>query len=162
VGLVADDIMQRDVQTVRAEMSVVDLERTFHDTRQSGFPVIGPAGRLVGVVSRADIVRKLAVEHEEAEDESAYYWDVTSPARSVSERSFDELAVKIGQRLGSLRVEDVMSSLPITVTPSTRVRDVARTLIDRKIHRLPVVDEGSLMGIITSTDLVRIIADGNV
>jgi CBS domain-containing protein len=160
VGLVALDIMQRDVHTVRPDLSVVDLERTFCESRQSGFPVVSQDNRLVGVVSRADIVRKLAAEHREAEDESAYYWDVPVAAPPAFKDSLDELAIKVGQRLDDLRVDDVMSQIPITVTARTPVRDVARTLIERKIHRLPVVDSGALIGIITSTDLVRILAEG--
>jgi CBS domain-containing protein len=162
VGLVAGDIMQPDVETVQVDLPVIDLERRFCESRQSGFPVIADGDRLVGVVSRADIVRKLTAEHSEMEDESAYYWDVADPSRAELDSSLGGLEVQFSQPIGNLRVEDVMSSMPITVTRTTPVREVARTLLERRIHRLPVVDSGLLVGIITSTDLVRLVAESGL
>jgi CBS domain-containing protein len=59
-------------------------------------------------------------------------------------------------------VEDVMSHAPITVTGETSLRDLATVLVERRIHRLPVVEDGALVGILTSTDLVQAIADGRL
>jgi CBS domain-containing protein len=159
MGLMARDVMQRDVHSVLPKMSLADLERTFCDSGQSGFPVVGDGNRLVGVVSRTDIVRKLAVEQSYAEYESAYYWDVGGPE---PDDGLDDIGLQIGQRLEGMQVEDVMSHSPITVTGDTPLRDLAQILIDRKIHRLPVVEDGALVGILTSTDLVRTIADGRL
>jgi CBS domain-containing protein len=162
MGFVAEDVMQQEVRTVRPDMSLADLERTFCEARQSGFPVVGDGGRLHGVVSRTDIVRKLAVEQSYAEYESTYYWDVTDFDQADLDDSLEEIAIQVGRRLEGLRVDDVMSSSPITVTRRTPVQDVARTLVERKIHRVPVVDSGALVGIITSTDLVLMLADGRI
>jgi CBS domain-containing protein len=160
MGFVARDVMQQDVHTVSPNMTLADLERQFCDSGQSGFPVVADAGRLVGVVSRSDIVRKLAVEQSYAEYESSWYWDVTGPPDP--EQSLEDVALRVGRRLESMRVEDVMSHIPITVTGDTALEELARTLVDRRIHRLPVVEDGSLVGILTSTDLVRMIADGRL
>jgi len=159
MALVARDVMQREVHSVSPNMSLADLERSFCDSGESGFPVVAEGNRLLGVVSRTDIVRKLAVEQSYAEYESAYYWDFGSPEPPAAG---DDVALQIGQRLESLRVEDVMSHSPITVTGDASLRDLARVLVDRRIHRLPVVEDGALVGILTSTDLVRTIADGQL
>ncbi len=158
VALRARDLMQPGADTVSPEMSLADLDRRFCDSRQSGFPVVSRDGRLLGVVSRTDIVRRLAVEQSLAEYESSYYWDVAGPPDS----SLDEIGAEVGQRLEGLRVENVMSTQPITVTGETSLQDLARVLVERGIHRLPVVEGGALVGILTSTDLVRAIAEGRV
>ena len=68
----------------------------------------------------------------------------------------------MGRRLDSLHVADVMSEAPITVQEATPIADVARALVDRKIHRVPVVESGALVGIVTTTDIVRALADGRI
>ena len=160
MGLVARDLMQRDVRSVSPKMSLTDLERTFCDAGQSGFPVVADGKRLVGVVSRTDVVRKLAALQSYAEYESGYYWDMSDP--NAPTPSLEDLGVRVGARLDGLCVEDVMSHAPITVTGDTAIRDLARILIERGIHRLPVVEGGALVGILTSTDLVRLIAEGKL
>ncbi len=160
MSLVARDVMQRDIHTVPPTMSLVDLERTFCEAGQSGFPVVAEGERLVGVVSRTDIVRKLVVEQSYAEYESHYYWDVSAP--DIPDPSLEEIGIQVGRRLEGMCVEDVMSHAPITVTGDTAIRAIANTLIGRNIHRLPVVEGGALVGILTSTDLVRLIAEGQL
>ena len=59
-----------------------------------------------------------------------------------------------------LRVKDVMTHELITVSPADPLGVVARCLVEHGIHRLPVVDAGRLVGILTSLDLVRLIAEG--
>ena len=62
----ARDLMQSPVRTVRPEMSLADLERTFLEAGYSGFPVVD-GGKLVGVVTRSDVVRRLSVEQNVGE-----------------------------------------------------------------------------------------------
>lgn len=162
MGFLARDVMQREVRTVAPGMSLADLERMSCDSRQSGFPVVDERQRLVGVVSRTDIVRKLAVEQSYAEYESSYYWELSDYVPPDAERSLDEIARQVGERLEGMKVSDVMSHSPITVTGATPLVELARTLVERNIHRLPVVEDGKLVGIVTSTDLVRTIADGRI
>jgi len=68
----ADKLMQTKVRTVAEGTSLPDLERAFLDEGVTGFPVV-EAGRLVGVVSRSDVVRKLATEQSYAEYISGYH-----------------------------------------------------------------------------------------
>lgn len=162
MGFLARDVMQSEVRTVAPNVSLADLERIFCDSGQSGFPVVGEDDRLVGVVSRTDVVRRLVVEQSYAEYESSYYWETSDYVPQDAERSLDEIARQVGERLEAMKVEDVMSHSPITVTGATPLVDLARTLVERRIHRLPVVEDGRLVGILTSTDLVRLIADGRI
>jgi CBS domain-containing protein len=159
MGLAARDVMQPAVRTVRPDMSLADLERSLSETGDSGCPVVSGAGRLVGVVSRSDILRKLTVEQSYAEYEADYYSDL---AISGASQPTADIAAEVGRRLGGVCVQDVMSTSPITVQESTPVAEVARVLVERRIHRLPVVDSGALVGIVTTSDLVRAVADGRL
>lgn len=158
MGLQAGDIMQSKVRTVRADSTLVELERAFCESKLSGFPVVDRDKRLVGVVSRTDIVRKLATEQSWAEYESAYYQDLSAP----SEEPLDELATRVGVRLEESLVKDVMSHDPVTVTRGASLQEVAATMSERRIHRLPVVDGDQLVGIVTTMDIARLLAEGRI
>lgn len=156
----ARDAMQTKVRIVHPDTSLRDLEDAFFQARVSGFPVVED-GRLVGVVSRSDVVRRLDVEQSVAETLSDYYRD----AGAMEERpipSLEEIGTGFGARLERLRVKDVMARTPISVSPETLLAELARTLVEHRIHRVPVVDGGRLAGIVSTLDLVRLVADGRL
>jgi CBS domain-containing protein len=59
--------------------------------------------------------------------------------------------------LDSTRVDGAMTENPVTVVSTTPAIDAARLLLDRKINALPVVDDGRLIGIVTRSDLLRLV-----
>jgi CBS domain-containing protein len=152
----ARDVMRTQVRTVDPGTSLADLERAFLDARVSGFPVV-ENGRLVGIVSRSDVVRQLSVERSQAETISDYYREMTG--FSDPTESLGEIADRVGQRLGRLRVADLMIRSLITVTPDQPLAEVARVLLEHGIHRVPVTEGDRLVGIVTSLDLVRLFAE---
>lgn len=160
MALFARDLMQSKVHSVAPEMPLADLERAFLEAHVTGFPVV-EGGRLVGVVSRSDIIRKLAAEQSYAEYVSDYHRDLGGAAEYDHLESIAEVTSRASSRLGSATVKDVMSHSPVTVSPDASVADVARLLVGKRVHRVLVTDDDELEGIITSFDLVQLIADGD-
>jgi len=158
VTVVAREVMTQEVRTVGPEMQLADLERTFLEDRVSGFPVVDK-GRLVGLISRSDVVRKLCVERTLAENLSDFYSDAGSFAGDPPE-SIEGIAGRVGARLETLRVRDFMVRELLVVEPDTPVVEIAKQLLERHIHRLPVVEGGQLVGIVSALDLVRLVAEG--
>ncbi|UCE85648.1 MAG: CBS domain-containing protein [Deltaproteobacteria bacterium] len=156
----ARDLMHAEVRSVSPEMTLPELERQFFREGVTGFPVVDE-GRLLGIVSRSDIVRQLCVEQSLAETASDYYREVGGIETSGVE-SLEAIGQRVGARVEKLCVRDVMIDATITATPDQPLRDVARTLVTHHIHRLPVVEGGKLVGIITSLDLVRLFAEDRV
>jgi CBS domain-containing protein len=152
--------MQTDVRTVGPELPLVELEREFLESRMSGFPVV-EGGRLVGVVTRSDVVRQLSLEQSVAEVLSDFYRDAGDPGDEPS-RSLEAIGLQIGRRLEELRVKDVMVHALLEVAPGDSLEAVAACMVRRRIHRLPVVADGALVGIVSSLDLVRLFAEGRV
>jgi len=148
--------MQSKVRTVGPDMSLPDLDRAFLEARVSGFPVV-EKGRLVGVISRSDIVRKLATEQSYAEYLTDYNRDIGGFEDLASAEPLSQVASRVGSRLGSASVKDMMSPTPVTVSVDDPVSEVARLMVERRIHRVPVIGDGRLEGIITSLDLVRLL-----
>ena len=77
MDLTAVEVMHRSVQTVSPALTLAELERALVERRVSGFPVVDDDDQVVGVVTRADIVRKLHLEHEAAERISDYHSDAS-------------------------------------------------------------------------------------
>lgn len=157
----ARDVMQEKVRSVRPDTTLADLDRAFSREKRSGLPVVDEGGRLVGVVSRADIVRKLATEQSQVEYESDSHRDVRAYGE-VTDEPIVSLAARVGARLANARAEDLMSHAPVTVAPDAPIQQVAKVLVDHAIHRVPVVEEQRLVGIVTTTDLVRLLAEGRI
>jgi CBS domain-containing protein len=160
IKLNARDLMQIRVHSVSPDMSLSELEREFINQRVSGFPVV-ENGQLVGVVSRADVVRQLQVERRLAETTSDFYWDRAGFHEEPPE-SIQQIAGRVGQRIEDLHVKDLMSRDMVVLCADDSVEVVAQKFIEHHIHRAPVVDEGRLVGIISTLDLVRLFADQRV
>lgn len=99
------------------------------------FPVV-EGGRVVGVLSHRDLVHA-----------------AMSSAMGFGEKASAEF-------LKSVPVKEVMSDEVVTASPDDDIKTAARVMIDRKIGCLPVVEDGVLVGIVTETDLLRVVAAG--
>lgn len=154
--ILARDILEARVVSVEPSLPASELEKILDRERISGAPVL-EAGRLVGVVSRADLARVGAAAEDEAESLLAYYEDIAGSTPGRTER-----AQLVGECAEHLRVRDLMQTELVTVPPDAPLPKLAATLVDRRIHRLLVVEGERLLGIVSSLDLVRLIADGRL
>ena len=118
-------------------------------------------GRPVGVLSRADIVRALGKEQSRAEVLLQYFQDPTDASAIAMERMAWEFRA-ITEHIAEMRVRDVMSDEPICVEPDAPLDQVAAQMVERGVHRVLVTDAGRLRGVISTFDLIRLIAAGGL
>ncbi len=142
----ARDVMTANVVTVAPDTPVADIARLLLEKRISGVPVVDAGGRLVGIVSEGDLVRRLG--DEEGGGRSWWLGLLATP----EERA--EAYVRAHGR----RAADVMTRNVVTVSPDTPLAAVARLLEERHIKRVPVVENGRLVGIVSRADLLRALA----
>jgi CBS domain-containing protein len=159
-SLTAADVMQVGIKTVLPGLTLPQLEAAFVRDRVTGYPVVEQS-KLIGVVSRSDVIRQLCTEREVAERVSDFHFDETD-FYEVKMESLQQIADRVGERIESLTVADVMNGRPLTVPPHMPIKAIAHELIRHRVHRLPVSDHGDLLGLVSSTDLVRLIADGRI
>jgi CBS domain-containing protein len=129
-------IMQKKIVTISAGESLSTVEDIMRLGRVRHMPVVS-SGRLVGVVSERDLLR-------------ASLSSLSS--HRVAERKAFLYAVEIGR---------VMSQPPIVISPDSTVRQAAQVMAENKIGCLPVVKGEDLLGIVTETDVLRWVADGD-
>lgn len=154
------ELMDVKVDTVPPDMPLAELDQHFVEKQVSGFPVV-EEGRLVGVVSRSDVVRQLALERQLAERTSDFYWDHSGFHEERIE-SINEVAARVGQQIENLRVRDMMSNHVVVVSPDDSVEIAAQKFLQRRVHRAPVVDAGRLVGLITTLHFVSLFAEHRV
>jgi len=160
MDLLARQIMLRDVHTIAPTVSLPELESAFLKFGASGFPVVDK-GELVGIVSRSDIVRQLVLEHHAAESTSDFFFD-SSGFHEVPLVTYAQVADRVGERIEQLQVKDVMSRVLVRVSPDDSLRMVAQIMTDQRVHRVLVTENNRLLGLISSLDLVELIANGRL
>lgn len=157
----ARDLMQTDVGVIEASATLAELERRLSEGRVSGFPVL-KNGLVVGVVSRADVVERLADLARPAVRRSSYYQGIESFEAEEMLETFSEAAKQNTTPAESLLVEDVMTPWIAAVLPEDSLATVARSLLENQVHRVLVLEGEKLLGLISSSDFVRLFAEGKV
>jgi CBS domain-containing protein len=136
----AKDLMQREVVTVRADVPLFELADMLQQAHIHGAPVVSDDGALVGFVSQEDVL----------------FGNMTGPPGSPEGddgTSTPEFVTRVG---------DIMTAPAVTATEETDVRDLCRLMWRLRLHHIPIVRDEKVMGIVSSLDLCRVIADGGV
>ncbi len=136
------DVMTKRVVTAKKNTEIKEVAGLLSENRISGMPVVDDNGKVIGVVSEADILVAAGIKRENRLKDILRYLsgETVTP-------------VKKGTTAG-----EVMTSPVITIGPDADIREAARIIDKKRIKRLPVVDsEGRLLGIISRADIIRVI-----
>jgi CBS domain-containing membrane protein len=140
--ILVKDIMMTPVVSIKRNADLHEAARLLSENRISGMPVVDDNNRVIGVISEADILMLAGMKREHT------FKDIL---RNI-------LGEPLPARSGGNKVEDVMSFPPITSKADDEVMEVAKIFDERRIKRLPVVDnDGRLLGIVSRADIVRAI-----
>lgn len=164
--ITAADLMSPDVLTVPEDMPVRELAGFLIDHEITGAPVVDAEGRLTGVVSVVDIADMAAGEEEDDEaqppaDEGGrigFFARAFRDALSAGER--EELDVFSGDD-GEILVGEIMNPDVYSVPEDASVSEVASMLLNHHVHRVLVIEEGRVVGIITTSDLLGLLVEAN-
>jgi CBS domain-containing protein len=129
------ELMQRNVRTIDSEACVAEVVVSLADAHISGLPVVDKGGRMIGVVSASDVL--------------------TAEAEAEGQNIGREL-------LEGTSVRDIMTARPYTVSPDEDVREAARQMLYADVHRLFVTEDGRIVGVVSTTDIVRAVAHGRI
>jgi CBS domain-containing protein len=130
------EIMTRDVVSVLPDCTLKEATRTLDSHRVTALPVVDPAGRLVGVLSEADVLRDVV----------------------PFDRRATEIPVALTGEPARLRVTDAMTHLPLSVAPDDDVARAVELLVDTQVKSLPVLDHGRVVGVVSRSDVISVLA----
>jgi len=125
------EIMRTPVLTVDADAPLADAVVTLAEAHVSALPVLDRGGRLMGVVSSTDVL--------------------AATAESDPERRAEVLETPVRM---------LMTPRTLTIAPGAGVREAARRLLYADVHRIFVTDQDRVVGVVSSSDVVRAIAAG--
>lgn len=143
----AADIMTRDVITVAPGDSVRDAAQILLKNRISAMPVLDAEGKLIGVVSEGDLMRRAEI----GTDKRRSWWQ---EMLAGTERLAREYVRAHGQK-----VSDVMTTQVVHAAPDTALPVIASLMERYGIKRLPIVEKDRLAGIVSRADLLRAFAE---
>lgn len=142
----AADVMTRNVATVTPTTTVGDIVRLLIERRVSAVPVVDGAGKLLGMVSEADLLHRPEVG---TEARRPWWIDLFSSPDARAEAFL---------KAHGRTAEDVMSRNVEIVEEDTSLDVIARLMQERGVKRLPVVRDGKVLGIVARADLIRMLA----
>ena len=125
--------MSRPAISAPMTMVLPEARQLLRQHRIRRLPVIDAEGRLIGIVTEGDINRVSESHVTDVRDYNLYH------------------------RVGDLPIGDIMTRDPVTVTPDMPIIEVAQRLLDHRIGGVPVVEDERVVGVITESDLFRLI-----
>lgn len=143
-------IMTPEVFTARPEWTLLEAARTMRDRRVSGLPVVDEHENLVGILSEWDILADL----DRAVGVGTVRGILDLLLEAKEGRAATARLEQCIRRLEKARVAETMVHRVVTVDPETSMGEAARLLRKYSVHRLPVMDGGRLIGIVTDENIV--------
>lgn len=144
--LTAGKIMTKEVITVGLETGIEELARLLWEKKIGGAPVVDEQQQLLGVVTESDLIDQNKKVH------------IPTVLSILDSMIFLESPAKLDQEIKKMtgtKVGDIYSPHPVTVSETATLEELATIMADRRIHTLPVVRDGKLVGVIGKSDLIR-------
>jgi len=144
----AADIMTREVVTVTTNVTVKELASLLTTNNISGAPVVDEDGNLLGIVTQSDLIDQNKKVH------------IPTVASILDAFIFLEGTGRMDQemkKIAGATVADIYSPDPVTVEEGTGLDEIATIMSEKKLHTLPVVQNGKMTGIIGKRDIIRTI-----
>ncbi len=153
---IARDIMTRDVLTVHEDASISELASFLHNNEITGAPVVDSEDKVVGVVSVVDIAR---AESDHAEDSTVWDAVVSHSYHLDWDQGLDDGIRIFHLKDSGVSVCDIMNRSVHAVEESTPIPEVVEKLLQFHLHRTLVIEEGRLVGIISTSDLLQLLLE---
>jgi CBS domain-containing protein len=148
-GMKALDVMVRDVVTIRPDATVKDAVDLLVKYDISAIPVVGDDGAVVGIISEADLIRRKDISTEK---QRPWWLEAITPATTLAA----EFAKSHGQR-----VHEVMSTQVVSAAAETPLSEIATLLERHRIKRVPIIEDGKLIGIVSRANLIQALASSS-
>src|SRR5688572_1394015 len=141
------EIMDAELVTVQPHTPVEDVIRLMRDHEQNGLPVVNDSGRCVGIITEEDLV----MAGEQADLHLPHYVEMFGGFIFLESLGHFEERLR---KAAASKARDLMTDDPVTIEASADVREAARVIADKGHNRLPVVEDGRLVGVVTRADVL--------
>jgi len=157
------DIMKTEVERLDPSMPIAEAIELLDDNEITGAPVTDESGRLLGVLSARDVTRREHVRAGRIDPERGEF-SMGGPLDEEREEENGEDVIYSKEDyspavIGQDTVAEWMNHKAITIEPGASVKDACSRMLQEHVHRLIVAEQGRLEGILSSFDIVRVVAE---
>lgn len=147
--MLARDIMNKRVITVQEDATIEEVAGILTENNISGAPVVNKEGNLVGIVTEEDLL------HKETNPRTPGFLNILGAFIYINglERYREDF-----KKLAANKALEIMTTDVITVDGDTEIEHVAALMVDNDINRVPVVENNSIIGIISRADIIKTLA----
>jgi CBS domain-containing protein len=142
----AHQIMTRPVITVTPETTVVEAANTMLQRHVSGLPVIDPDGKLVGIISEGDFIRRSEIGTQRKRGRFLRF--ILGPGQAAT-----DFVQEHGRK-----VAEIMTTTPLTITEDTELEKIVQLMEKNNVKRLPVIRGDQIVGIVSRANLLQAVA----
>lgn len=141
--------METDLITVKPETTIEELAKLLIEKRISGVPVVDDSGKLIGIVTEGDLL------HKQTSPKTPGVNLVLGGLAYMKEyqQYNDDL-----KKLSALTAAEIMTTTLAIVHEDTTVKEIASTMVNKNINRVPVVTDGKLVGLVSRADVLKTLA----
>lgn len=142
----AHQIMTRSVITVTPDATVLEAANLMLRYHVSGLPVVDTAGKLVGIVSEGDFVRRSEIGTQKKRGRWLRF--LLGSGRAATEYVYEH----------GRKISEIMTIDPITITEDTPLEEIASSMESNGVKRLPVMRDGKVVGVVSRANLLQAVA----
>lgn len=150
-GMLVKDIMVKDVVTLYPEDRIAEASSKFAENNVSGCPVIDDEGTIIGMLSEADILGHMKTQYKSLK---MRYPPEIMFGISFQEIKKDKEISQAFEEIGNMKVKELMQRDVVVATANDSVERVVRLMVSNKVNRVPIVQNGKLIGIVTRGDII--------
>ena len=156
---IAKDLMSEKVVCVKPEATVHDLVKILVKNHIHGVPVVNKEGKLVGVVSKTDIVEfdKEAGKKQKIGTRSSFYVDNGGGDGDGKLMKVLDESVKV-KDFGKTTVKDIMTTRVITAQTTDTIDRLAKIMYDEKVHRVIIMEKKCVAGVVSTLDILHAVS----
>lgn len=147
--MLARDIMNKNVITVKEDDTIEELAAVLTENHISGAPVVNGEGKLVGIIAEGDLL------HKETNPRLPGYLNILGALIYIGGIKTYKEDLK---KLAATKASEIMTKYVITASEDTPVEQVATLMVINNIKRVPVIENGNIVGIISRADIVKTMA----
>lgn len=142
----AHQIMTRPVITITPETSILEAANTMLQRHISGLPVVDAAGKLVGIVSEGDFVRRGEIGTQRRRGRFLQF--ILGPGQAATDFVHEH----------GRKVVEIMTPEPVTITEDTALEEIVRLMESKHVKRLPVMRDDRIVGMVSRANLLQAVA----
>lgn len=138
------DVMRTDLVLIKKDATYKEVAKTLYDHKISGAPVVDDNGKLVGIISEKDLFKVLYPYYKTFYATPQAYADLENRENKA-------------QEVQDHPIGDYMSKEVVIISPDEPIMSAGATMLARHMHRLPVVEDGKLIGMVSRKSIYRAI-----